>query len=262
MIRIVFCFLILTVATSLAHAELRIVFVGNSLTGVNNLPGLFRTLANDQGFHPYVEQHLRFGQTLDVHLADPDVRKSIQTGDWDYVVLQDFSNLVLTHPDQLRAHVEAFQKLLGKGSKARVVMAENWAYQNAPIDTQTQIDKTYGQVARETGTAVVPLGRAFNFVKLNSLVGMFKPNDDRHPSTIATYMLSTMYLETFYGIDPRMVAHLGSTSDTPSVTSGEAVTPVTVPLEQFVSLADVETVQQTAKVYSHHVPIACAALFR
>ena len=60
-------------------------FVGNSLTGFNDMPGQVGRFAMTMGHHPYIEQYLAFGQNLDYQLQRADLAAALAGKKWDYL---------------------------------------------------------------------------------------------------------------------------------------------------------------------------------
>mgnify|MGYP000098882036 CR=1 FL=1 len=76
-------------ASSFAGDPQRILFIGNSYTGVNKLPDVFLELVKDSGRPaPVVKSSTPGGRTLKQHLAIAGSIKLIEEGGWDVVVLQ------------------------------------------------------------------------------------------------------------------------------------------------------------------------------
>jgi hypothetical protein len=72
-----------------AAEALRVLFIGNSYTAQNNLPGLFSDIVASTGEpRPMVKSRTPGGRTLRQHLGDPETLKLVDAGDWNVMVLQ------------------------------------------------------------------------------------------------------------------------------------------------------------------------------
>lgn len=80
--------LLLSVALLSATAQERILFVGNSLTYYNDMPQLFKAIAEEKGHRVEVQAHTVGGAGLATLLPSEEVLRLIQDGRWDKVVLQ------------------------------------------------------------------------------------------------------------------------------------------------------------------------------
>ena len=76
-----------------AAAPIRVLFVGNSLTFSNDLPGTFAELAQSGDHEVEVEMLAQGGWTLADHAQSSATLEEIRQGDWDFVVLQEQSKL-------------------------------------------------------------------------------------------------------------------------------------------------------------------------
>jgi hypothetical protein len=68
-----------------------VLFLGNSYTQFNDLPGLVQGLAQSVGHNLYRDQNTPGGHRLAGHAANPISLAKITARPWDYVVLQEFS---------------------------------------------------------------------------------------------------------------------------------------------------------------------------
>lgn len=71
---------------------MRILFVGNSLTYVGNLPAVFTALAADNGHAAHADMLVKGGATLTEWLDSGAVPEALQAGRYDYVILQERGN--------------------------------------------------------------------------------------------------------------------------------------------------------------------------
>ena len=89
-------FLLLYMSASVAGAaapnSTQILFVGNSLTYVNNLPAVFTTLAADNGKTVHTDMLVKGGATLTQWLDGGAVTRALEAHRYDYVMLQERGN--------------------------------------------------------------------------------------------------------------------------------------------------------------------------
>jgi hypothetical protein len=76
------CFLLLAALVQAAQ-PVRILFIGNSFTFVNNLPEVFTKLAAAGGVEVQTQLVGVGGSTLNGHLGRGDAQKAIHNGHWD-----------------------------------------------------------------------------------------------------------------------------------------------------------------------------------
>jgi hypothetical protein len=71
-----------------AKADLRVLFVGNSLTYWNEMPSVFEWVAESRGRRPRTRFSGGSGMSLRQHWEQGRAHKAIAEGPWDFVVLQ------------------------------------------------------------------------------------------------------------------------------------------------------------------------------
>src|SRR5262249_40039596 len=82
-----------------APRPIRILFIGNSYTEANDLPGMVKTTWQAAGLGPVdVQKYTIGGATLQYHYDKSDARKQIASQKWDYVVLQEQSMRPIVAP--------------------------------------------------------------------------------------------------------------------------------------------------------------------
>jgi hypothetical protein len=69
----------------------RVLFIGNSYTYANDLPGMFTKLAKSGGHRVETDLLANGGWTLTDHVNTSDTLRDLQASQWDYVVLQEQS---------------------------------------------------------------------------------------------------------------------------------------------------------------------------
>jgi hypothetical protein len=187
---------------------MRVLFVGNSYTYVNDLPMVIADLAaaahETRSFAPEVV--LVGGATLERHLAGSDVLPAIARGGWDAIVVQEQSTRPITDPDKmwrdLRTLADAAKKV-----NAKLVLYETWARETAPA-TQDSLTHVYRKAAADVGATIAPVGEVWSAFRAQE--GAVPPGahsklfrtDGSHPSPIGTYVAATVLYETLYGKSP------------------------------------------------------------
>ena len=85
-----FKYFILLLSPIAIHAQdsASVLFIGNSYTYYNDMPGLFQDLSSSLGKATYVDSKVNGGATMQVHANDPVSYQKMNSSNWDYVVLQ------------------------------------------------------------------------------------------------------------------------------------------------------------------------------
>src|SRR6266498_2011890 len=80
----------------------RVLFIGNSYTFVNDLPATFAKLAKSGGHKVEVGMAAQGGWTFANHIQSPETLDQLKSGTWNFVVLQEQSQIPSV--EQSRTH--------------------------------------------------------------------------------------------------------------------------------------------------------------
>jgi hypothetical protein len=159
-----------TSACSLGETT-RVLFVGNSYTFTNDLPGMVRDLAATSGNRVVVETRAEGGWWLQDHAASATTLDLIADGDFDYVVLQEQSQ-VSSVPSMAASNTRPAARKLAVAavdSGARVVLFMTWGHRNGSPDAghgsyesmQISVSNTYTELGRALAANVARVGAAW-----------------------------------------------------------------------------------------------------
>lgn len=181
----------------------RVLFIGNSFTYFNDLPGTLQTLAEGK---LEVGSVTRGGWYLHRYL-DPEDKMYEPTMEalketWDAVVLQEQSSFPFREYDNYVDSVRRFRKLLGD---TPIYLYQTWTYEPGTdklATTGMSASEMYEALknaahgaAEAIGATVVPVGDA-QFAALNDSDIKLYRDDHYHPSPALTYLAAA----TFYGV--------------------------------------------------------------
>ena len=171
---------------------MRILFLGNSFTFVNNLPDVVGAMLSCE-----TVSHTRGGARLSEQL-NPETEmgsktlKALKEERWDYVVLQEQSFAPVGNKESFKKSVHALAALIRENGAIPVLYA-TWAYREGSEKlkktglTYGEMDKalfdSYHEAAYETGAIVADAGRLFTAVR--KTINPYG-EDDYHPSQAGT----------------------------------------------------------------------------
>ena len=176
-------------------ARTRVLFVGNSLTYYNDLPGLLAQLSRNEPAPIEFDYETHPAWSLRRHWEWGSARKKIADGRWNYVVLQDFSTMPV---DELEISIEYFRRFceLVTRSGGRAIVFENWPRKNRPNDAMT-LAETYRTIQSQTGAAIAPVGQAWRRSRAaHPQIALMI--DDRHPTPAGTYLAACVLYQAIY----------------------------------------------------------------
>jgi hypothetical protein len=195
---------------------LRVLFIGNSYTRFNDLPGMVESLGASAPEGPRVDtrHETRGGFDLSNHWRRRRVRARIAHGGFDAVVLQGHSLVTLRAPGRLAEYARRFSSRV-RAAGARLVLFQTWPrhaqsrhYRRLAVDGPSamfeRIDAVYGEVGRELGAPVAPVGRAWlQAHREHPELVLHRRDPGTHPSVAGTYLSACVLYGTLTGVDPR-----------------------------------------------------------
>jgi hypothetical protein len=180
---------------------LRILFIGNSYTYVNDLPKMLAALAEAGKQRPVVSaRETPGGCSLEKHWKDGKALKKIQAGPWDYIVLQEHSLRPLTDRPKMFEYAAKLEAEI-KQHKAKTLLYQTWARQNTP-ERQPELSKAYLDLGKQLGARVVPVGMAWEQALKEDPKRALHSKDKSHPSPAGTYLAACVFYATLYGKSP------------------------------------------------------------
>ncbi|MFO0876325.1 MAG: prepilin-type N-terminal cleavage/methylation domain-containing protein [Gemmataceae bacterium] len=178
---------------------IKVLFIGNSYTATNDLPGMVEALARAIETRPglVVASHLVGGATLKKHWDDGTALQKIQSDDWDFVVLQEQSQTPLPHfgRDELfYPYARRFAEQIREVG-ALPLFYMTWARPDTP-GPQEWWTSSYVGICKELNAECAPAGMAMEKLK-QSLPGLTLFQDPGgHPTPQATYQIACVFLAT------------------------------------------------------------------
>lgn len=183
--------------------NIRMLFIGNSFTARNDLPGMIAGMAAAKGI--VIEHDLisAGGASLRMHWNKGEAIQAIRVGKYDYVVLQEQSTLPVKNAVRMRENILLFDEEILK-TGARTVLYMTWARSDAP-ETQEVISRAYTDIGREIGATIVPAGIAWQkFLKTHSHPQLHD-RDRSHPTLAGSYLAACVFYAALFGKDARKI---------------------------------------------------------
>ena len=177
---------------------MRILFVGNSFTSRNNLPGLLASMAAERGIT--IEHRLisAGGASLRQHLNAGKALTEIATGNYDTVVLQEQSTLPAKNPTRMHESIRDFHTAI-TASGAETALYLTWSRKGTP---QEPLTTAYATIATELGATLIPAGLIWqHFQSTHPEVTLHAP-DNSHPALAGTYLTACTFLIALLHEDP------------------------------------------------------------
>jgi len=191
---------------------LHVLFIGNSYTYVNDLPGMFSELACAGGHQVETGMAAEGGWTLADHVASVDTFQKLKAQQWDYVVLQEQSQIPAVENYRDQVMYPAVRTLVSKikelGEQPYLFLT--WGHRDGFPETnlqnyndmQYQLSVGYGTIARELGVQVVPVGNAwYQAVTQDNPIDLWQ-SDGSHPNEEGTYLAACVFYAQIFQESP------------------------------------------------------------
>jgi len=180
--------------------RVRILFIGNSFTTRNDLPGLLSAISEaGKGITIKSKVISAGGASLRRHW-NAGVASTINDRTWDYVVLQEQSTLPVKNADRFHENVREFVPAM-KESGAKMVLFMTWARKHEP-ENQKLLTDSYNQIGKESGATVVPTGTAWQILLEKHDKPVLHAEDGSHPTVAGSYLAACTFYATLFGGDP------------------------------------------------------------
>jgi hypothetical protein len=219
---------------------LKVLFIGNSYTYVNDLPSLIVGLADAAGGRKIeTDQHLVGGCTFERHVKDKKAIEKIRAKRWDVVVLQEYSLQAILNPESMHRYARILNEEVSKQG-AKTVLYLTWARQHIPqmqdgADPATSpgyaramyqmagagktttlkawceqhksglaggLDGAYFDIAEELNAAVAPVGMAWKKALATHPALVLHQPDKSHPNPTGSYLAACVFYATLFDRSP------------------------------------------------------------
>jgi hypothetical protein len=203
-----------------AQDTVKALFLGNSYTHRNDMPKMVSDFAVAAGNVLIREVNTQGGYTLSNHYQDATSKYLIRIKKWDFVVLQEQSQL----PSFPNAEVEqlmypasvSLSGLIKLGSECAVpAFYRTWGRKNGdqvncpvwpPVCTyegmDTLIGLRYQKMADTNSGVVIPVGEVWKKIRsVYPTIELYAP-DESHPSKVGSFAAACCFYTCFYREDP------------------------------------------------------------
>lgn len=209
----------------------KVLFLGNSYTAGDNLAELVRTLARSAGDSMVVEDHTPGGYRLKGHSTDMTSLNKIARPDWDYVVLQEQSQLPSFPAWQVQQDVFPYAKVLcdtirAANSCAKPIFFMTWGRKNGdgqncqfyqPLCTYEgmtlELRKNYLKMANDNDAFAAPVGMAWRLVRSKWPNIELYSSDGSHQSFKGSYLAACVFYAVIFDKDPMLIGHNANLSN-------------------------------------------------
>jgi hypothetical protein len=212
--KIALAFALLSAARIAAGSSVSVLFVGNSLTYTNDLPGMFKKLAAESSLHVDVEVTLIApgGAFLYDHWKHGQALALLREKHPKFLVLQGQSTEALSAPQSFSQSAQLFKAEADRIGATTILFA-TWArpagdpyYKEptsggSPAVMQARLDAAYADVAKSTGATLAPVGAAWERAQ-QATAEIQLLDGTQHPSPAGTYLAAAVLFRTMFNASP------------------------------------------------------------
>ena len=192
------------------RADLRVLFIGNSLTAANDLPSMVSALAAAAGVGRIETRTMApGGYSLEDHWNDGQARRAISEGGWSFVVLQQGPSALPESQILLRQYARRFNDLIVRAG-ARTALYMVWPSRERFGDFDGVRD-SYAKAATDVNGLLLPAGDAWRAAWRRDRNLALYGADNFHPSPLGSYLAALVIVHGLTGrIPPTPPLRLGS----------------------------------------------------
>ena len=177
-----------------------ILFIGNSLTYANDLPGMVEGLASAAGLKLQTAQVAYPNYSLADHLQQGDAARSIATRGWRIVVLQQGPSGQPESQRLLRQDTAAFDVRI-RAVGARTALFSVCADSHGP-STFDEVRESYSLAAADVGCVYLPVNEAWSLAWDRQSTLCLYSSDGFHPSEEGSYLAALVMVGVLAGASP------------------------------------------------------------
>jgi hypothetical protein len=228
---IIFAVLLLSLGSGCGGpAAVRVLFLGNSLTSANDLPGMLVQMARSKHHNMECDMYAPGGYTLKRHSGDKTALDKINKGKWNFVVLQEQSQYPAFVMEQLEKDVFPFAEKLSRSikaasPKAHVVFYVTMAWKNGDTQNGTALPQVatysgmqeriidgYDNMTYDNYAMMAPVGSAWAIVrKERPDIELY--SDSSHPNPAGTYLAACVFYHVMFIDSAVGLSHPASVDD-------------------------------------------------
>lgn len=208
--------LILCMLAAQSHAadkndSIRVLWIGNSYTYVNDLPAIVKSIAATKKWNISNTRILKGGEQFSGHLKNARLTELLKKEKWDYVIMQEQSSNPSLSSETVAQKTyapakEIIEKVRQNSPNAHIIFYQTWGhkYGNSqkedkpyPLnDTyegmQDRLNMSYLEMAWANKAWCAPVGMAWKQIRKDHPEYILYSTDGSHPSILGSYLAANV----------------------------------------------------------------------
>lgn len=207
----------------LAQAETKVLFIGNSHTFHNDVPKMFEEMARAGGHSVEADMVAHGGWTLLDHAQSPETTEKIRSAEWDFVVLQEQSDIPSFPTNREQEMYPSIRGLHNEISArgARTVLFMTWGHQDGSVAAgvggysaeSALIETAYVKIGGELEIAIAPVGVAWWNAMQNEPGLTLWVDDGNHATVEGSYLAASVLYHVILGRSPERNIYTAGIAD-------------------------------------------------
>jgi len=204
-----------------AQQNNKVLFLGNSYTGVNNLPQIINDVALSVGDTLIFESNTPGGYHLIDHSLDIVSQNKIMAGGWDYIVLQGQSREPITYPSLFSQGFGNLHTQIRQYNPCTTIMPYmTWGRKNGDasnclsipvmctyLGMDTTLRDKYLEKTDEVNGEVSPVSVVWRYLRQNHPSIELYQVDESHPSVAGSYAAACCFYAAIFKKDPTLITY-------------------------------------------------------
>jgi hypothetical protein len=180
--------------------EVRVLFLGNSLTAANDLPNMVQAMAASGGVKLTYKAITQGGFNLEDHWNDRQSLPTLKVEQWDYLVLQQGPSSLPESQADLKKWAKIWADESRKyGTKPFLYMV--WPFQNQANGFKL-VSQSYRNAANNCGSGILPAGEAWEMsLHQHPTIDLYL-SDRLHPTLAGSYLAALVITHGIAGVPP------------------------------------------------------------
>lgn len=218
-------FLAILTLNSYAQNSLKVLFVGNSYIYTNNLPQATADIAASCGDTLNFSSSAPGGCTFQQHLSNTTTQSLIAQGGWNFVILQEQSQLPSFPISQVEnecfPYAQRLSQMIREKGNEEVAFYMTWGRKNGdasncanypPLCTYEGMDsllyERYTMMAEQNSAVISPVGRVWHYLRTHHPEIELYSSDESHPSLTGTYAAAVTFYTILFRKSPLNASNL------------------------------------------------------
>jgi len=215
--------LFLLLITLSAHAQTRVLFIGNSYTGANSLPSMVEDVAQSAGYSFANTALTPGGATLYQHTQNASTYTAMANQNWDFIVFQAQSQEPAFPWGQVNFQTLPYADELVDSARSIAPCAQptffrTWGRKNGdqwncaafpPLCTYEGMDSLlhlrYRMMADSNDALLSPVGSVWRYIRDTDTTIELYTADESHPSLAGSYAAACTFFTIFTRQDPTLI---------------------------------------------------------